>query len=76
MSHLLHYVKTITINLRWYSYINIKNDFLYEYEFYVTLTHREAHVCQLFDETIHDPGIFLLPWDLSLSKMKTENDYV
>lgn len=39
----------------------------------VSPTHREAHVCQLFDETIHDPGIFLLPWNLPLGKMMMEN---
>lgn len=29
-------------------------------------THREAHVSQLLDETIHDPDLILLPWDLPL----------
>lgn len=32
-------------------------------------THREAHVSQLLDETIHDPDLILLPWDLPLWEM-------
>lgn len=37
----------------------------------VTSTHREAHVRQLFDETIHHPRIFLLPRDLCLGELMT-----
>lgn len=29
-------------------------------------THREAHVCQLLDQAIHDPGFLLLAWNLPL----------
>lgn len=32
-------------------------------------THREAHVSQLLDETVHDPDLILLPWDLHLWDM-------
>lgn len=37
----------------------------------ISLTHREAHVCQLFDETIHYPGIFWLPWYFTLKYTMT-----